>query len=101
MRVVLAFIGAVVLLIAFIVVGFVGYKISNPPAPKPTCDSNCSFIAVVRDTQKYSDKSDASVLSYGNSLCYTLKSGGGDIVNALEDPMIVQAAKTYLCPDQT
>jgi len=89
---ILAFLLLVALLISIVVTEV---KKNN----KSECIKTCAFINDVRDTGKYSDKSDGELSEYGFELCYTIKSGASGIVYALEDEKIIESAITNLCPD--
>jgi hypothetical protein len=73
-------------------------------SPGNKCDTgidnkHCNFITVVRDTGRYSNKSDASLATYGDEMCNAMRNGATTLVEEMENPLIVSAAKHNLCTD--
>ncbi len=69
-------------------------------AEKEPCVGSCAFVADVRDSGKYSDKTDAEVIEYGNQICNMLSIGQESLLNMLEnDETIIESANQNLCPD--
>lgn len=95
---------ALIAMVALVIAVVISDKpTSNAPAQSQCAtgidQSHCNFVIVVRDVGKYDDKTDATVSIYGDELCTTMRDGGKAIVESMESPLIVSAAKNNLCED--
>jgi hypothetical protein len=104
-KIILAVLGGIVVLMAMValVIAVVVSNKSNVPAQSQCAtgidQSHCNFVIVVRDINKYNDKTDATISTYGDELCTAMRNGGKSIVESMESPLIVSAAKNNLCED--
>lgn len=69
---------------------------------EPSCVGSCAFVADVRDTDKYSDKTDTEIIEYGENICNMLSIGQETLLKVLEDnEAIIESANKNLCPEVT